>query len=86
MPVLVDKAHALSCPTPLSNVDILSEAAITYVLHVPSGAVLGWLRGGTFLEERRPRTMLQAVTFGVEKDERLRVVRLRPVDESEDDW
>lgn len=32
-----------------------------------------------------PETMLQAVTFDLEEDNRLRVARLHPVDESEDD-
>lgn len=32
------------------------------------------------------RTMLQAVTFDLEEDNRLRVARLHSVDESEDDW
>lgn len=33
-----------------------------------------------------PRTMTQPVAFDDESDERLRVVRLRHVDESEDEW
>jgi hypothetical protein len=97
MPILVEPFHPFSHPAASPRPGgFLSEASIAYVLQVPSGAVPGWfgavpgvpgwLEASTSLIERRPRTMLQAVTFDVEEDSRLRVARLHPVDESEDDW
>lgn len=97
MPILVEPFRPLSHPASSHRPGgFLSEASISYVLQVPSGAVPGWLgtapevpswfEGSTSQIERRPRTMLQAVTFDIEEDSRLRVARLHPVDESEDDW
>ena len=97
MPILVEPFSPLRRPVPSPRPSgLLSEASIAYVLDVPSGAVPGWLgaipgvpgwlEASTSLIERRPRTMLQAVTFDIEEDNRLRVTRLNPVDESEDDW
>lgn len=59
--------------------------APVYSLLVASGAVsASWLPGK--LHDDRPVTMLQPVDFEGEPSGRLRLVRLRPVDESEDHW
>ena len=72
---------------------VVSEVGTaTYFLLVPSGAAPGWLGPSASQRERhsglrhRPQTMLQPVTFDDTPDDRLRVVRLHPVDESEDHW
>jgi hypothetical protein len=89
MPVLIDRGVTVSHPEDDPHIGIQPETSMTYVLIVPSGATPDWLapsvsRHGQRAE--RPRTMLQPVTFDDERDDRLRIVRLRPVDESEDNW
>ncbi len=94
MPVLVERRrsiHRREDDDPY--VGAVSETAGPYFLAVPSGASSNWPQPSTSApastgggpRRPQPQTMLQPVTFSEETD-RLRVIHLRYVDESEDAW
>lgn len=64
-----------------------------YVLVPPSGALPDWASPMSYQRARtasagqhRPASMLQPFTFNDDLDPHVKVVRFRPVDESEDSW
>jgi hypothetical protein len=85
MPVLVDEERAHSVDHALATDIALALSAAKYSLvNRLSGGGVGWY--GEALRVHLPETMLQPVSFDDEPDDRLNVVRLRPVDETEDHW
>jgi hypothetical protein len=86
MPVLVPARRSASLGRSLASSSglVVTGRAPVYSLLVPSGAASeSWLPRQP---DHRPKTMLQPVSFGDEPTGQLRLVRLRPVDESEDHW
>lgn len=90
MPILVQAPRGAGRQR-RSHLDFPSEESGYYVLP-PSGGLktssspLGYLQYTAQITIARPASMMQPVTFNDDPDGYVRVVRLRPVDESEDSW
>ncbi len=84
MAVLVEEERISSIDNRLPDIASAISAAKRSLLSNLSGGRAIWY--GEVLSFPLPKTMLQSVSFDDEPDDRLNVVRLRPVDESEDNW
>jgi hypothetical protein len=90
MPILIQAQHRPLRHERSSHLDFPGENAGYYVVP-PSGVLkgptlFGYVNYAAQTQVIRPASMLQAVSFNDDPDGRARVVRLRPVDESEDSW
>jgi hypothetical protein len=85
MPVLIEEERISNIENePLPDIASAISAVKYSLVSNLSGGRAVWY--GEALHFPLPETMLQAVSFDDELDDRLNVVQLRPVDESEDNW
>ena len=90
MPILIQAQHRQARRQRSSHLDFPGEESGYYLLP-PSGALkasslFGYVQYTVLQHPARPASMMQPVTFNDDPGGYARVVRLRPVDESEDVW